>query len=112
MKLPNSGNAIIPESKITDYLLDLEHPIGRGKAIFFLRCGFNLMEWWGLADALKAHALTAEITKHEKTEFGQRYILEGVMETPSGRTPQIRSVWIVLHGTSNPQLVSAYPIGR
>lgn len=37
MKIPNCHNAEVPESKILDYLLDLEHPEGEPKARFFYR---------------------------------------------------------------------------
>ena len=36
MKLPNREEAIVPEAKITLYLLNTQHPKGRGKAKFFV----------------------------------------------------------------------------
>lgn len=41
MKLPNLGNASVPEAKITRYLLSMTHPYGRHKANFFQRFGFS-----------------------------------------------------------------------
>jgi hypothetical protein len=37
MKLPNHTQALVAESKITDYLLSLTHSRGQSKARFFLR---------------------------------------------------------------------------
>ena len=37
--LPNAANATLDDTKITHYLLDPSHPIGGGKAKFFLSCG-------------------------------------------------------------------------
>jgi hypothetical protein len=34
MKLPNADEAIVPRHKLENYLLDLAHPIGGGKARF------------------------------------------------------------------------------
>jgi hypothetical protein len=35
MKLPSAESAIVPRSKVEGYLLNLQHPIGAGKAKFF-----------------------------------------------------------------------------
>jgi len=35
MKLPNADQAVVPETKITRYLLDLTSPKGKSKAVFF-----------------------------------------------------------------------------
>ncbi len=32
MKLPNSENAYVPESKLSDYLLSEKHAVGKAKA--------------------------------------------------------------------------------
>ncbi|WP_416223734.1 DUF6883 domain-containing protein [Thermoflexus sp.] len=41
MPLPNAGNAYVPLSKITRYLLSETHSVGRAKARFFRALGFN-----------------------------------------------------------------------
>jgi hypothetical protein len=43
MQLPNADDAIVPRNKLENYLLDLAHPIGRGKARFFLAFRFQLV---------------------------------------------------------------------
>ncbi len=40
MKLPFLEQALVPDSKLANYLLDPLHPKGRSKAVFFLRLGF------------------------------------------------------------------------
>jgi hypothetical protein len=52
MKLPNAQSAIVPERKITHYLLNPAHPAGGSKAAFFLRFGFTAAQWEQLAGAL------------------------------------------------------------
>lgn len=39
MKLPRNREAIVPELKLTDYLLSETHPVGRAKAKFFRALG-------------------------------------------------------------------------
>jgi len=42
MKLPNAHLAVVPERKITLYLLNPAHSAGGSKAVFFLRFGFTV----------------------------------------------------------------------
>jgi len=55
MYVPDAEHAVIPERKITAYLLSLTHRDGRSKAVFFLRFGFTVAAWHVLADALRHH---------------------------------------------------------
>ncbi len=109
MKLPNVRAAVVPEGKITGYLLSTTHRDGRHKAAFFLRFGFSVAAWQTLAAALLKHAADHEIAKVESTPFGTRYVVDGTIETPQGRTPSIRAVWFVDAGQDVPRFVTAYP---
>ena len=109
MKLPNHENAVVPQSKVTDYLLSFKHRDGRGKAQFFTRLGFSIDSWETLAKTLLGHATNHHVTKIEKTLFGTRYVIEGAIHTPDGRYPIICSVWFVETGESIPRFVTAYP---
>lgn len=109
MKLPNYDKAIVPRRKITDYLLSSAHRDGHGKAEFFFHFGFTLESWQTLVEALLHHASQNEIAKIEETPFGTRYVIEGELETPVGRTPVIRVVWFIEIGEEMPRLVTAYP---
>jgi hypothetical protein len=42
MMLPEGDRAQVDRAKITDYLLSLSHPDGRGKAAFFMLFGFRI----------------------------------------------------------------------
>jgi hypothetical protein len=44
-----------------------------------------------------------------ETVHGKKYIVDGAIETPSGKTPVVRTVWIVDEGSDVPRLVTAYP---
>ena len=110
MKLPNYEQAIIPEAKLTEYLLSETHPEGKEKAAFFQRFGFSTEEWEALANALRGHAIQHEVVKMVESKYGQRFVIEGELQTPDGRNPAIRSVWFVEWDQDTPRLVTAYPL--
>jgi hypothetical protein len=110
MKLPNHLQAIVPERKVTEYLLSFTHPDGKAKAQFFVALGFVLDDWEVLAHALQAHAAVHEVAKVEQSPFGTRFVIEGQLTAPDGRRPQVRSVWFIDTGATIPRLVTAYPL--
>jgi hypothetical protein len=38
------------------------------------------------------------------------YVIEGEIDSPDGRNPRIRSVWVVEINSTAPRFVSAYPV--
>ena len=109
-KLPNSDKAIVPETKITRYLLDLSSKHGKSKAKFFLAFGFTIDRWEELAIALKQHAIRYDVASTRETLYGIHYNIEGALETPDERNPQIQSVWKIEEAETVPTLVTAYPL--
>jgi len=105
MKVPNAHAALVEREKLTEYLLNPAHPDNGGKAPFFLSLGFSREDWPVLATALR---ILAE-NKRMESPYGQKYILDGRIESPSGRTPVVRSIWIVDRVSDTPRLVTAYP---
>jgi len=109
MKLPNVELAQVRREKIVDYLLSQAHPDGRGKCLFFTRFGFRPETWELFADALIQHALDHDVTSQEQTIWGVRYIIEGSLRCPDGRSPFVRAVWFIGFADVAPYLVTAYP---
>lgn len=112
MQLPNQAQAVVPQRKVTDYLLSPLHPDGRSKAAFCRRFGFSASAWEVFADALRRHAADNEVATAEDTPFGTSYTIEGALGTPDGRLPLVRVIWFVSTGESVPRLVTAYPLKR
>ncbi|MDQ3011861.1 MAG: hypothetical protein M3X11_14280 [Acidobacteriota bacterium] len=110
MKLPNIEKVIVPEAKITEYLLSFAHRDGCAKAVFFTGFGFTTQAWQTLADALISHAQENEVAKMEATSFGVRYVIEGILTAPDGRSPNVRVVWFIATKDLVPYLVTAYPL--
>jgi hypothetical protein len=111
-RLPNAERAVVPERKVVAYLLSEAHPDGRGKARFFAAFGFSTSRWQLLADALRLHAAENRVAETAETAFGVRYVVEGILHAPDGRTPTVRTVWFVDRDGEVPRLVTAYPAKR
>lgn len=112
MKLPEAEQAIIERGKIADYLLNPGHPDNGGKAAFFGACGFHRDEWDALAHVFRSLAVTGEITKTLDSPHGMKYILDGKITTLTGHQCWLRTIWIVDSGSSQPRLVTAYPLAK
>ena len=110
MKLPYIENAIVPEPKITQYLLNAEHPRGKDKAAFFTRFGFSMAQWEVLRDTLLSHAMEHEVSGTVDTPEGTLYTIEGELDTPDERQPKIRTVWMIDRDKTTPRFVTAYPL--
>jgi hypothetical protein len=107
-KLPHPEHAQIDREKVVGYLLDARR--SGGKAMFFQRMGFAAAEWDELADALRRHGSTHPVTSTVESQWGIRYSVDGPLETPSGRTPLVRTAWIIEMGKDVPRLITAHPI--
>lgn len=112
MRLPNAHVAVVEREKITEYLLNPEHPDNGGKATFFVALGFTRDAWDRFADSLRQLALVADVADHMETVHGKKYIIDGDIVSPSGKAAWVRTVWIIDAGTDFPRLVTAYPFGR
>jgi|ERR1043166_565040 hypothetical protein len=110
MKLPNADQAVVEQKKIVDYWLNEAHPYGQSKARFFAEFGYGLEQWEMLAESLRVHGQTHEVTKVRETGFGPRYEVEGELNAPDGRRPRVRTVWQMDHGAVAPRLLTAYPL--
>jgi hypothetical protein len=108
MNLPNAENVEIAREKLTDYLLNPLHPDGASKA-FYLAMGFTVERWEVLANALRVIAVAYPVERVSNSPHGTKYVVDGVLKTPCGKTPAVRTVWIIDHGAETPRLVTAYP---
>ncbi len=112
MRVPAIRSAAVPREKIEQYLLSATHRAGCHKAAFFGSFGFYPGRWEVLAEALVRHASEHKVAKVEPSPSGTRYVVEGIIHAPDGRTPRIRSVWFIEAGEQNPRFVTAYPLKR
>ncbi|PRY00086.1 hypothetical protein CLV24_1585 [Pontibacter ummariensis] len=108
--MPGRENAIVEDSKIAGYLLNLQHPDGRSKAGFFLRAGFGLGQAEEFRELLLRQAMWHQVSKTEQTKFGTKYIIDGIVETPHHFSFNLRTVWMLGADSEQPKLVTAYPL--
>jgi hypothetical protein len=109
MMMPDAARAFVEEQKVVAYLLNDIHPQGRSKARFFRSFGFIPEQWTELAHALSAHARQGELVSTLVLSDSVQYAIEGILKTPDGREPRIRTVWEVRSDDSPARLITAYP---
>jgi hypothetical protein len=108
MRIPGAERAVADGAKIRDYLLSPEHPVGGPKARFFKSLGFLRSDWVAVQQIIAGLA-ESDAQLGKQTGFGQKYVIEGTIEGPGGRTASIVVVWIVLAAEDFPRFVTAYP---
>lgn len=109
MKLPGADQAIVDDAKVRDYLLSLEHLIGRFKAAFFGALGYTRGHGQQLQQDLLQLGQSGTADQGQKSAFGQKYEVRGILEGPSGGRADIVMVWIILNGEESPRFVTAFP---
>lgn len=108
MPIPNAPNAFIPSAKISEYLLNEAHPVGRGKARWLLSLGYVPDHPETLEQDLLTIVQTSDNFLEIPTRFGTKYIVVGELHTPVGRRASVKTIWVV-EGNSPPRLVTVYP---
>ena len=109
LQIPGADRAVVDPIKVRDYLLSLEHPVGRGKARFFLALGFSRSEWSMLQRALLSVATESKATPLPDSPYGQKYEARAILQGPRGQAAEVVTIWIILAGEDFPRLVTAYP---
>lgn len=108
-ELPNRALAVVPEEKLTEYLLNELHPEGGPEAKFLKRFGYDLSTRDELERALLKLANAGEVSLVKRTIFCTKFVIKGRLDTPNGRNPSVETVWKIDNGEESPKLVTAYP---
>ena len=107
-KLPYPEQTIVHIEKLAAYCLNPEHPSGKHKARVF-KAVLNL----GIEDAETLRTTLLDVVHREiaiptkRNAYGQKYVIDFEM-SHSGRTSEIRSVWIVRDDENFPRFVTCY----
>lgn len=109
MELPTRELAYIPPLKVKAYLLSETHAAGKSKAKFFRSLGFTETNMILLERGLLSIAKTETVKEAVTSVYGTKYMIEGPLETPSGRFAKVRTVWIIEGEDERPRFVTAYP---
>lgn len=109
MRIPNSDRAVVDIAKLQDYCLDESHPRGKHKArVFKASLGLTSAHSASLRSSLLEGVRSSENAKRSDVdEFGQRFMLDLVLEGPKARGT-VRTAWIIRVNEDFPRLVSCY----
>lgn len=53
--------------------------------------------------------MSQDVASVEETPYGRKYVVEGPVETPSGKMLELLRVWVILKEQRLPRFVTAYP---
>jgi hypothetical protein len=107
-KLPNATNAIVDRAKLTDYVLNSSHRVGRNKArVFLAAIGMTADDAGLLETALQTAVAERDGILERSDDYGAHYSVEFVIEV-RGRSATVRSLWTVRAGEDFPRFVSAF----
>lgn len=108
MKIPNGDRAVVDLAKLRDYCLNPDHLRGRHKArVFAAVLGLTADHAEQLQASLIQAARTEDAAATEHDEYGQRYLIDFIMNGPRGDA-MVRSSWIVRRDEDFPRLTSCY----
>lgn len=110
MKLPNSKNAYVPKEKLLGYLLSETHPVGKSKAKFFRKLGFDETNVDKFERSLLSIARTKDVEERKEIPYGVNYIIKGLIKLPNRKAASIKTVWFVESGQARPRFVTAIPV--
>lgn len=102
----------ISEAKLRDYLLNPDHPQNSGKAKFPLAGGFRADDLGTFEAALIEHLRCGRHVQRDISRFGGsvRLVIEDPLCVPDGRTPLVRSAWLIEENPLSAVLLTAFPI--
>lgn len=103
-------NLSIDIKKIKSYLLNVRHPDGGSKAKLLIEFGFNAEDHSTLINAIFNHATKNDVSNIVRTEFAEKYLVEGPLETPSNRQLIVRSIWAKELKGKMIKFVTLYPV--
>jgi hypothetical protein len=109
--LPNAVNAVIPDSKLSGYLLNSDHEVGGPKCRFLRRFGYKAGDTIILRHALESHATDNQAEFRGETEYGAKWAVRGRIQTPDGRDPYVTSIWQIDHGKDEPKFITLIDLG-
>ncbi len=108
MLMPGGDKAVVDDAKLTGYILNPEHPLGRHHArLFRALLAIDRENAGQLKQDLLVAAKERDAQVGRASEFGQKYEIRFQARGPRGFYTVV-SVWIVPIKSDTPYLVTAY----
>jgi hypothetical protein len=112
LKIPNGHHAIVDIRKLTEYALNIEHPVGKHKArVFEAVLGLTSDDAKYLQSVLLKVVQELDAELGQEDDYGKRYIIDFEIESRVGKGT-IRSSWIIRADEDFPRLTSCYVLQR
>jgi Domain of unknown function (DUF6883) len=111
-RVPGAEEAVAPDHKFRDYLLNLDHPgHGAAKARFFLSIGWGQDRWEELRDLFLAQLPYVHGRFSRENEYNEAADYEAVIEVPreNGEMVPVGTYWQV-HPDYPTKFLTAYPL--
>lgn len=106
--LPNYKRAFIASEKISDYCLNLNHPVGKDKAIVFKSVlNFTENDTNFLIAAILAELYNNECIPGIQDEYGKRYSVE-IKIRNLDKEAIIRTGWIIKNNENFPRFTTCF----
>lgn len=108
-KLPNYQKAVVDIKKLTDYALNLEHPVGGNKGrVFKSALGYTKSNVEQLRTTITKQLPKFEAVAGKLDQYGQRYTVDMMIKSPNGNSAMVRTGWIIKTGESAPNMVTLF----
>lgn len=109
MLLPNYQEAIIPEEKFTEYILNINHPKGRDKAVAFKKAlGYDLDNVDKLISNIKENINKFNAVEKPDKGYGKVYEIIMTLTGENGKNANVKTGWLLERETKRTRLTSAY----
>lgn len=105
-RLPNYKNAVIPQRKLGNYLLNPTK--SKGKSDFFNSIGYNMKNAERLEKDIRKGLENNKALRYNENKFGNR-AYEVDMPLGINKKVIVKTAWQVDKGENVPKFVSAYP---
>ena len=108
MLLPEGEQAVVEDTKLLDYVLNLEHPVGRHHAMLFeTLLGITRQNYEVLKAQLLRAAASVDVNAGKQSAFGQKFEMRFPVDGPLGTRP-VLAVWMRDRAQVRPRLITCY----
>lgn len=108
-KAIKNGKYVIDRVKFSDYILNMEHAIGKHKAIQFEKIlGYNQGNTDLLIKEIQSNLDKGKFILKEITEYGTTFSIDMAIKGVNGNITNVRTGWILDKGSETPRLVTSF----
>lgn len=100
-------NVVIPEEKLTRYLL--VHKDKNDKSRFLEQAGYTIENWEILESDLRLFFKNGMIIFEEENEYGSSYSVNGLLTGPNGQNLKVKTIWMHEIRNGQTKFITLFP---